>query len=177
VVATGGEIPASLNSLFSVPDATRERIKQIYARLGSTISDRSEVKAAREALALRDHELAALKAELQARSETVGSLQEELHAHGTLADEVARLKSQVKTLRNELGRKDGLQSNSRAALDARIDRLATLLGDVAVPEPATGVTAPESAGLDLEREFSVSSAPAETGSGRVDNPDQGAERS
>jgi DNA repair exonuclease SbcCD ATPase subunit len=128
---------------------------------------------------LRDRDLAALRAELQARSERVGSLQEELHARSVLCDELASLKSQLSTLRDELGRRDRLQSESRAELDARINRIAMLLADVAAPQTAAEpAPPPEPCADDIQQESRPPYAPpAEAGFAQADNPDQGAERS
>ena len=101
VLAAGNEIPSSLKSLFSASQPTTERIRQLYARLGSTISDKWDVMAARDAGTVNDRDLAGLTAELRACGEKVIALQGEVQAHGVLLNEVASLKSQVATLRED----------------------------------------------------------------------------
>ncbi len=83
VVAAGDQIPPAVKPLFSVSEAAAEKVRQIYARLGSTISDRSDIKAARDAVVAKDRELSSLKAELRTRAMSGSARCKERSRRGT----------------------------------------------------------------------------------------------
>ena len=77
VLGVGKEIPLPLRPLFFGSEASRERIRQIYARLGMTVAERLDLSSAREAIALRDNELGMLRSEVKARAEAFLALEAE----------------------------------------------------------------------------------------------------
>ena len=127
VLAVGKDIPAPLRPLFFGSETSCEKIRQFYARLGSTVAERLELGSARDAIAVRDDELNFLRGEVKARAEAFLALEAEIdRLRSKVVAEQAPLASEVSALRAEVGGKAGEILNLRSQLESR-DKAASAL--------------------------------------------------
>ncbi|MGH6824164.1 class I SAM-dependent methyltransferase [Methyloceanibacter sp.] len=107
VLAVGNEIPLSLGPLFFATEASRDALRQVYGRLGLSVSERLELNTLRQNVAREDEKLAQLESALQARGEAFRGLQTEIEElRGAMmarpADEIAALRATVDRRDREL---------------------------------------------------------------------------
>ena len=131
VLGVGKEIPLPLRPLFFGSEASRERIRQIYARLGMTVAERLDLSSAREGIALRDSELGMLRSEVKARAEAFLALEAETdRLRSNLLAKQAPLEKECSALRADIGNKTEEIASLRTQLDSSAKSAAELRAEL-----------------------------------------------
>ena len=131
VLGVGKEIPLPLRPLFFGSEASRERIRQIYARLGMTVAERLDLSSAREGIALRDSELGMLRSEVKARAEAFLALEAETdRLRSNLLAKQAPLEKECSALRADIGNKTEEIARLRTQLDSSAKSAAELRAEL-----------------------------------------------